>query len=309
MVTFSVRTNSKKVMGDMASYRLYLTGVVKTLVKQEACLTARSALKYAPPIVQNGGKGDTSAAGKSGERAIDKDVRAIFAEPGSTLASIFNKENRNGLFKDFLKWRAKPNAVASSTLISKIHSDDDVRRAFGKASNLFSSKPNRSKTVINIGQMSTIHKAQRKNGRVVREGRPDKETKRYPYIAKAPLINKYVKLRSRAIGKLKSGWWEIISKYGTNLVVFGRTVNAGAKGLPKYITRHKGPGRLSETKGGHSYKVQITNEIGDNDGAGLRTNTFMLVIRDRLAAIAKRPYQVYANRIVSNWNNNQRPSA
>lgn len=304
MVTFGIRVRENRVKGDLAQFRQYLGTVTRTMLKQEASLTARSALKYAPPLVPTGGKGDTGAAGKTGERAIDKDVRAIFAEPGSTLASVFNKENRRGLFKDFLRWRSKPNTAGGSTLISKIYSDDDVQRAFQKASNLFAGKPNRSKTVVNVGQMSTIHKQQRVKGRVVREGRPDKETKRYPYIAKAALINKYVKLRSRAIGKLKSGWWEIIDRHGRGLVIFGRVVDSGSKGLPKYITRHRGPGSLAETKGGSSLRVRITNQIGDSDGAGLRANTFSLVIRDRLAAISKRPYQQYANRIVRNWNAN-----
>jgi hypothetical protein len=309
MITFAVRVKENRVKGDMAAFRRYLGELTGDLLKQEACLTARAALKYAPPLVASGGQGDKAAAGKMGERAIDKDVRAIFAPPGSTLASVFNRETRRGQFSDFMKWRAKPNTTASSTLLSRIHSDEDPNRAFAKAQNLYANGVNRSLTVDNIGKMSTLHKAQRKNGRVVREGRPDKQTKRYPNIAKDSLIRKYVQLRSRAVGKLKSGWWEIISRHGSNLVIFGRTVDAGSKGLPKFITRHKGPGTLSQTKAGNGYKVRVTNAIGNADAAGLRTNTYALVIRDRLAAIAKRPYQVYANRIVRNWNSRQRPNA
>ena len=111
------------------------------------------------------------------------------------------------------------------------------------------------------------------------------------------------------VGKLKSGWWEIIKTHGSNLVIFGRVVNAGAKGLPKYISRHGGNGVLTKALGGNTKRVTARNLIGDSDGAGLRTNTFNLVIRDRQAAIAKRPYQVYANRIVRNWNNGLLPGA
>jgi hypothetical protein len=309
MVTFSIRVKENRVKGDLAQFRAYVGKLTGDLLLQEACLTARSALKYAPPLVPSGGKGDTAAAGKTGERAIDKDVRSIFAEPGSTLQSVFARSGLAGAKSAFAKWRSKPLIVSSSTLLSKIYFDHDESRAFGKAKNIFYGKPNRSQSLDNMGAMSTIHKQQRKNGRILREGRPSKEVKRYPYIVKGPLINQYVKLRSRAIGKLKSGWWEIISKYGTGLNIFGRIVDAGAKGLPKYITRHKGPGTLVKNMSGHSKKVRITNQIGDADAAGLRTNTAILVNRDRIAAIAKRPYQVYANRLVRNWNNKLRPGA
>lgn len=308
MITFSVRTNSKKVMGDLASYNLYVTGITKKLMHQEACLTARSALKYAPPLVPTGGKGDTAAAGKTGERAIDKDVRSIFAANGSTLQSVF-KGGRLGNMEDFIKWKEKPLRVVSSTLLKKIHEDPDLSRSFNRAQRLYAGKEDRSKKLNNLGQMSTIHKQQRVRGRIVREGRPSREIKRYPYIVKGSLINKYIKLRSRAVGKLKSGWWAIISTYGRNLEIFGRIVDSGAKGLPKYIVRHNGPGTLQYNKSAHSHKIRIVNQQGDADGAGLRTKTFQRVLRDRLAAIAKRPYQVYANRIVRNWNNNQPPSA
>lgn len=308
MITFSVRVKENRVKGDMSAFRRYVGEVTANLTKQEACLTARAALKYAPPLVPTGGQGDTAQAGKMGERAIDKDVRAIFAPPGSTLQSVF-KRNGNGSMEDFISWRAKPLRAASSTLLMKIHQDEDVDRAFNRAQRLYSGTEDRSKKLDNMGAMSTIHKQQRKNGRVVREGRPSKEIKRYPFIVKEALIKKYIKLRSRAIGKLKSGWWHIISKYGSGINIFGRIVDAGAKGLPKYITRHIGPGNLTLAKGGNSYRVRITNQIGDADGAGLRAKTYKLVVAHRQGAISKRPYQVYANRLVRNWNTKQRPSA
>jgi hypothetical protein len=185
-----------------------------------------------------------------------------------------------------------------------------VNRAFERASRIYVGKEDRVRKVTSIGQMAPIHKSQRKNGRVVREGRPSKDIKRYPYNAKASLINRYIKLRSRAVGKLKSGWYQIINTYGRNLTIFGRTVDAGAKGLPKYITRHKGPGTLVlRPAGGNSQKLTITNAIGDNDGTGMRAGTEKEVMKHRRLAIEKRPYQHYAGRIVRNWNNNLRPGA
>lgn len=309
MITFGIRVREDRVKGDLVRFRKYLNTVTGTLLKQEACLTARAALKYAPPLVVGGGQGDTAAAGKMGERAIDKDVRAIFAPPGSTLPAVFSREGLAGTRAAFNKWRQKPLIVSSSTLLSRIYYDADPDRAYQKAKNIFANKPSRSKTVANIGQMQIIHNSQRKNGRVVREGRPSKEVKSYPYIAKDSLIKQYIKRRALQVGKLKAGWWEIISKHGAGLVIFGRTVDAGAKGLPKYITRHKGPGLLQANLIGYSKKVSITNQIGDNDGAGMRTKTVALVVAHRLAAISKRPYQVYANRIVRNWNAGLPPGA
>lgn len=309
MIGFRVVAKENRVKGDLNRFRKYLGKLTGDLLTQEACLTARAALLYAPPIVPDGGKGDTAAAGKTGERAIDRDVRLIFAPPGSTLQSVFSRAGLAGTRSAFRNWREKPFITSTSTLLSKIYYDYDEDRAYQRAKNLFYGKPNRSVAVANMGEMSRYHKAQRVNGQVYRQGRPDKQTKRYPYIAPEPLIKKYVKLRSRAVGKLKSGWWEIISNKGKNLVIFGRVVDAGAKALPKYITRHKGPGNFSANFSGHTKKVTITNRIGDSDSAGLRVDTFRLVVNHRREAIRKRPYQVYANRIVRNWNMMQRPNA
>jgi hypothetical protein len=310
MITFGIRVKENKVKGDLGKFRVYLEKLTGDLLTQEACLTARSALKYAPPLVRSGGKGDTAEAGRMGIRAIDKDVRAIFAEPGSTLASVFDKGKNAKALQKFQAWRERPLANSSSTLMRKLHDDTDENRAFSKAANLYANKPSQSRVVTSLAEMRPLHQAERKNGRVVKEGRPSRQVKRYPHIVeKAAMIKRYVVERSLQVGKLKSGWWEIINKFGRNLVVFGRVVNAGAKGLPKYITRHSGNGALLKAFSGNSKKVTIKNEMGDADGAGLRAKTFALVIRDRQAAIAKRPYQVYANRIVRNWNNNQAPNA
>lgn len=308
MIEFTVKVDDKRVKGDLRGFRLFLDKLVNDVMKQEACLTARAALKYAPPLVIGGGKGDTAAAGKMGERAIDKDVRAIFAPPGATLPAVFAKGTASGAKAAFVKWRSKPYR-GGSTLLTKIHTDPDESRAFAKANNLFGGKPSRSKEINNTGQMRVIHEGQRKNGRVVREGRPSREIKRYPYIVKDALIKRYVKERAKMVGQLKSGWWEIISKHGRGLVIMGRTVDAGAKGLPKYITRHSGNGILAAALGGSSKRITITNSIGDNDGAGLRTKTLALVLAHRTAAIAKRPYQYYADRMVRNWNNQLPPGS
>ncbi len=310
MITFGIRVRENKVKGDLGKFGVALGQLSGELLTQEACLTARSAIKYAPPLVQTGGKGDTAAAGKMGVRAIDKDVRAIFAEPGSTLASVFDKGKNAKALERFKAWRTRPLANSSSTLMTKLHEDIDETRAFNKAANLYANKPSQSKIVSTPAEMRSLHEIERKNGRVVREGRPSAQVKRYPHIVdKAATIKKYVAMRALQVGKLKSGWWQIIKTYGSNLVIFGRLVNSGAKGLPKYITRHSGNGILAKAFSGNSKKVTIKNELGDADGAGLRAKTFSRVLRDRQAAIAKRPYQVYANRIVRNWNSNQAPNA
>lgn len=307
MIGFRINVRASKVRGDMNAFTKHLRKVTEDVMTQEFCLTARAALKYAPPLVQAGGRGDTAAAGRVGEKAIDKDVRAIFAEKYSTLPAVFSSGKLAGSKSAFDKWRSKPFVSSSSTLLTKIYYDADPDRAYQKAKNIFHGKASRSKTLDNLGAMSKVHRQFRRNGRVVREGMPDKETKRYPYIVKEAMIRKYVKLRARAIGKLKSGWYELINRFGRGLVIFGRTVDAGAKGLPKYITRHQGPGYVRKNFAGHTLKITIRNEIGDNDGAGLRARTYDLVIRDRIAAVAKRPYQTYANKLVRNWNKNLKP--
>lgn len=303
MITFTFRPRGANMRADWSAFMRRMGEITDGILMQEACLTARAALKYAPPLVAGGGKGDTAAAGKMGERAIDKDVRAIFAPRESTLQAVFS-QGRAGSKSAFMKWKSGNPPNSTSRLINRIYEDGDTERAYKKALNIYGDGKSKSKSLNNAGQMRVIHEGQRKNGRVVREGRPSSEIKRNPYIVKDALIKRYIKTRALQIGKLKSGWWEIISTYGRNLIVFGRKVDAGAKGLPKYITRHKGNGSLVKQLGGNRpiKKVIIRNQIGDNDGAGLRTKTFALVIAHRNAAIAKRPYQVFADKLVRQWN-------
>ena len=176
MIGFSITVKSEKVRGDLKKFEDYLGKLTGDLLKQEACLTARAALKYAPPMVAGGGKGDTAAAGKMGERAIDKDVRAIFAPRESTLQAVFS-QGRAGSKSAFMKWKAGTPPNSTSRLINRIYEDGDTERAYKKALNIYGDGKSKSKSLNNAGQMRVIHEGQRKNGRVVREGRPSSENR------------------------------------------------------------------------------------------------------------------------------------
>lgn len=310
MITLSIRVKETRVRGDLKQFRAYLGKLTGDLLTQEACLTARMAIKLTAPMVKDGGEGDSKEAQVMGNRAIDKDVRAIFAPRHATLGAVFS----NGLSaarSRFVKWREKELSATSSTLLSKIHSDSDFDRAFNRASRLYLGKEPRNVVVTSLPEMKTLHEKERYRGRVTRFERPSKHVKRYPHIASEPMIKRYVKMRQLQVGKMKSGWWDIISKHGRNLVIFGRTVNSGQKGMPKWIYRHSGGGTMSKSTTLFSARPKITirNAIGNAVGAGDERRTHAAVIRGRMMAIKERPYQVYANRIVRNWNTNQRPSA
>lgn len=308
MISFAVRVKESKVRGDLVKFREYLGTLTKTLLTQEACLTAKQALNYAPPIIAKGGQGFKKEAETWGNRAIDRDVRLIFARRDATLPGVFSFGNA-GSKSAFTKWRANALGGDPPSIIRKIHSDPDEDKAYTKALSMFGDGKSKARPINNAGQMRLIHDGQRKQGTIKRSGGPSQDIKRNPYIARDSMIKAYVKKRQLQVGKLKSGWWSIISTYGKGLVIFGRVVDSGQKNVAKFIKRHAGPGTLSLSMNGQSKRVTIVNRIGDNDGAGLRTDTVNLVIRDRLAAIAKRPYQVYANRIVRNWNKSLPPSA
>ena len=310
MINLSIRVRETRVRGDLKQFRAYLGKLTGDLLTQEACLTARMAIKLSAPMAQSGGQGDKKAAEVMGNRAIDKDVRAIFAPRHATLSAVF-ADGRAAARSRFDAWREKPLSQSSSTLLSKIHSDSDLDRAFERASRLFLGKQPRNKSVDSVAAMKPLHDEQRYRGRVVRFGRPSKQVKRYPHVTREANIKKYIKMRQMQVGKMKSGWWDIISKHGRNLVIFGRTVDAGAKAMPKWITRHSGGGTMSKSTALFSARPKITirNAIGNAVGAGDERRTHAAVVRGRMMAIAKRPYQVYANRIVRNWNTNQRPSA
>lgn len=316
MITFSVRVRENRVKGDLAQFRTYLSKLTGNLLTQEACLTARMALKLTPPMVGSGGEGDTSDAGKMGERAVDKDVRSIFADGKATIGGVFHQ--KAGSRSRFARWRTLTDPKLGSNLLQDLFTDPNEDRAYARASNLFKNSLPRNQVVDNLGSASSLHKKERVRGRVTGPGKknrnsfqgPSKRTQQYPHVMKESLIKRYVGMRQRIVGKLKSGWYDIINRYGRGLVIFGRTVDAGAKRLPKYITRSRfNNGLLSKNLGGHSKRITIRNTHGDAEGAASERNTHAKVIQFRLNTIAKRPYQVYANRIVRNWNTNQRPNA
>lgn len=308
MVTFSIRVKENKVKGDLAKFRTYLGKLTGDLLVQEACLTARMALKLTPPMVGGGGQGDTAAAGKMGARAIDKDVRSIFADGKATLAGVFHQ--KAGSRSRFASWRSLTSPKLSSTLLQDLFTDPDQDKAYAKASSLFANKLPRNAIVDSLGGASTIHRRERKRGRVVSMNGPSEEIRKYPAIMKEAMIKKYIALRQRVVGKLKSGWFDIINTHGRGLVIFGRTVDSGQKGLPKYITSQRfRNGVLTKAFSGHSKRIIIKNSYGDAEGAASERGTFGAVISGRLMALARRPYQAYANRIVRNWNANLPPSA
>lgn len=315
MVTFSIRVKENKVKGDLAKFRTYLGKLTGDLLVQEACLTARMALKVTPPMIGSGGEGDTAAAGKMGDKSVDKDVRSIFADGKATIGGVFHQ--KAGSQSRFARWRSLSKPNLPSVLLQDLFTDPDQDRAYARAANLFKNKLPRNQVVESLGAASTLHRRERKRGRVTGSGKknrnafigPSSETQKYPHVMKESLINKYVALRQRAVGKLKSGWYDIINKYGRGLVIFGRTVDSGQKGLPKYITSKRFTnGLLTKSFGGHSKRIIIKNTHGDAEGAASERNTHALVIKYRMNNIGKSKQQ-YANRIVRNWNANLPPSA
>jgi hypothetical protein len=310
MIGISIVPRFSRVKGDLKAFRQHLSKLTGDLLTQEACLTARMAIKLTAPMAESGGQGDKKAAEIMGNRAIDKDVRAIFAPKHATLSAVF-ADGRAAAKSRFIAWKEKNLPQSSSTLLSKIHADSDVERAFERASRLYLGKQPRNKVVSSPAQMKSLHDEQKYRGRVVRFGRPSKEVKRYPHVTSEANIKRYVKLRQLQVGKMKAGWWDIIDKHGRNLVIFGRTVDSGSKGIPKWIYRHSGGGNLSRAKTiiGGNQRIRIRNDRGNAEGVGDERRTHAAVVSGRMMAISKRPYQTYANRLVRNWNNSQRPGA
>jgi hypothetical protein len=310
MISISIVPRFSRVKGDLKAFRQHLSKLTGDLLTQEACLTARMAIKLTAPMAIGGGEGDKKTAEVMGNRAIDKDVRAIFAPKHATLAAVFSN-GKAAAQERFIKWREKNLPQSSSTLLTKIHSDSDTERAFERASRLYLNKLPRNKIVSSPGEMRSLHDSEKYRGRVVRFGRPSKEVKRYPHITSEANIKRYVKMRQLQVGRMKAGWWDIIDKHGRGLVIFGRTVDSGQKGMPKWIYRHSGGGTLSQGKTlfGGKQRVRIRNERGNAEGVGDERRTHAAVISGRMMAIGKRPYQTYANRLVRNWNTNQRPGA
>lgn len=310
MISLSVQMHPpRKLRGDLAAYKVALGRLVENLVVQEGCLTARAAIMFTPPLT-SGSDGHTAKAGRQGEEAVERDIRSVIKPIDDSLKS--SVDPFYGDLDAFDRWRKKPIPKTSNSIIKKIHADADIQRGFERARNLFKNLAP-ARMLGGESGLRAAHEAERKTyrGRITRNRGPSDSVVRSPFFADTRDLDSYIKRRKLMVGKMKAGWYEIIDRHGRGLMINGRVVNSGLKGLPKYVTRHgkggEGTSALRRRASGPAFSIR--NAIGDAMGVGTSANTMNHVLQYRRMQVAQSDPNKHIRRFTANWQRGLRASS
>ena len=264
---------------------------------REAALMCRDAIVFTPPFKMGGGGGETKQAELIGRRAVERDINSIFVAKNDkariTGAMLLNNlafaaKRRN--YGDFTKamQAANDKTIQFDAIIpNKILADSDNIRAYRKAQNFF----NQSTGMQGSESVSDLRPVHNRVKRLTRQGKTRIDKGRGDYMGKFLVDSKaelkaYIKERQDEVGKLKSGWWNVMQvipkpkKKGVDQT-FGR------KGVASYVKKFSGNNfqRLYSTQKAVDYS--FGNLIGNADNKATQNNVAGLVYANAIARIER----------------------
>jgi hypothetical protein len=170
---------------------------------------------------------------------------------------------------------------------NKIIGDSDTLRAYRKAQNFF----NQSSGQPGNATVTDLRPVHNRFKRLTRQGKTKIEKGRGDYLGKFLVGSKadlkaYIKERQAEVGKLKSGWWNVMQvipkpkKKGVDQT-FGR------KGVAGYVKKFPGNNfqRLYSTQKAVNYS--FGNMIGNADEKATKNNVAGLVYANAIARIER----------------------
>lgn len=251
-----------------------------------AAWLCRDTMWYTPPFVEGSWQGTTKAAEMAGRGALQRDINKIFKPldargkrtgPGIVLNQIATaaRLNRQGDFTKALK--NAEGITFDSVIVNKIVNDPDPMRGFMKAKNLFANYSVQDMKEITTGldadQLRPLHEKLKntKRGRMKVYRAPT--ALGYYLVKSKAILNTYVKERMTQIGKLKSGWWEVMQTL-PKPKKRGRSGSVGGlRSIASYIKRHsRSAGYQTTNFSQGNYYVVIGNRLGDTDSVATRVN-------------------------------------
>lgn len=264
---------------------------------REAALMCRDAIIFTPPFVAGGGGGETKQAELVGRLAVERDISSIFVAKNDkariTAAVLLNNiassaKRRN--YGDFAKalQAANDKTIQFDALIpKKIAADSDTLRAYKKAQNFF----NRSSAMLGIETVSDLSLVHNRVKRLTRQGKTRIEKGRGDYLGKFLVkskgeLNAYIKERQNEVGKLKSGWWNVMQVIPKPKKK-GVDQNFGRKGVASYVKKFTGNNfqRLYSTPKAVNYS--FGNMIGNADNKAFKNNVLGLVYANAVTRIER----------------------
>lgn len=278
-------------------------GLVDVFLEQ-AALMCRDSMVLTPPILKAGGGGLSNDAKKVGEMAIAGDVQSVVVGERSGSINgrrgrLFRKLGSASLQNNVARfWKLagdNSDLMAGNALYSRMFGT----RGFGteagfrklknyfdpigseEASNTFNRPVLETESAIQEVHMRFRNKY---GGRIKRKGGPGINFWQR-VEAKDAVLKSYIKRRQRAVGRIKSGWVDVLNKL-PKPKINGVDKNAGRSGLNLWIKRHAqatGYVQISRQQAEQfAYGITFGNQNGDVDNIATDTNVKNLVYGNRV---------------------------
>lgn len=309
-----IHSNAASFNAALSAFAQEVGWTIEYAALREAALMCRDAIVFTPPFVAGGGGGETKQAELVGRRAVERDINKIFIAKNDKArvaqAMLLNNlavaaKHRN--YGDFTKaiQAANDKTIQFDALIpNKIVADSDKLRAYKKAQNFFNQSVVGQGNVV-VDDLRPIHDRLK---RLTRQGKTRIDKGRGDYLGKFLVsskseLNAYIKERQAEVGKLKSGWWNVMQvipkpkKKGVDQT-FGR------KGVAGYVKKFSGNNiqRLYSTQKAVNYS--FGNLIGNMDNMATKNNVEGLVYANAENRIIRDTDQLL-NRDKRDFNNGQ----
>lgn len=280
---------------------------------REAALMCRDAIIFTPPFVDGGGGGETKQAELVGRKAVARDIRRIFipkTDKARVNGMMMLKQMSNAAkqrdfasFTEARKMLSTSPVRLDSVIVNNITKDGDEMRAYKKAQNFFNkaSVMRMNPPTENMRQVHNEYLFVTRGGRKRFDKSKLDFTGRYFVNSKGEL-NAYIKKRQDEVGKLKSGWWNVLESLPKPKKK-GVEQNFGRKGVAGYVKNFPGKNAfqfvVSTTD---TVEVNFGNAIGNINGVAARNNVERLMYSNAIARIRK-DLQQMADRDRENFNN------
>ena len=286
---------------------------LKDATLEQAALACQDAARFTPPLAKGGGKGLDPAAGKAGEKAVDRDVgKVITGLTGGTkktqqarlikrLGSLALNDNPALFWKVAANGSSvlNGNAFLAQILSTRYNGFGTVwgfkklRNYFNRIGTKVSNEATTQSYLQDVGAINAVFKPvyNRTGGRLWKQGR---NVSGIHWMSKYVAENKgdieaYVAQRQQSVGAIKSGWAMALRSLAKPMIN-GVPKDFGVELLKTaWITRHNSvPGRNTSTFTDKEAEVTITNSKGNVNGIADQAGVLGLVYGYRVKAMPGR---------------------
>jgi hypothetical protein len=272
-------TSKEQLFKALDEFATDIGETVETVAISVAAYMCLDSMRFTPPLAPGGGGGETKQAELTGVRAVARDINSLFVAANdrkrAPAAMLLMRMQSSAKMRDmgsFIKAHdeAKQVGLQLEVLVgNKIVQDGDSIRAYKKACNYFN-RTNVKATEygpIVITNLREVHDAAKRqsNGKT-RLSRGTGDYRGKYLVESVSVLNAYIKERQLQVGRMKSGWWNLLTSLPVSKNKKGNP-SLASKTVAGYVKRFPGsPSSFTKTTTKDGTDMVIANMNGDNDG-------------------------------------------